>query len=373
LSPPLNRSSSLMMKSCLALFCLSLGGSQIAQGFVAPQNNGFRISTTIKNTLDDNSEDDANAEGSSTRRSLINSAAAASLSLALGSSNYLPVANAAVGTLPEFGDSEAIIQGLTVNVADKSQFDAMVEFLVNGFDFQILRQRIRDSVEEIWLGYGPEQLSIPGDFEIPVSSFGKYGGHMSLKLVLESRATKPLYRIGDDAPGNNIAFLQVGVPGYRISQMVAAGGKIVDAYGLINVVSPSGLPLRGIVGITPDPIMLVAVNCIDVKQSKAFYEKLGFVEQEYPYSRPSKGTTLFEPAPPPKSVYMAPSTSCMGVLLQPTKSKKITPNPAVESLNIVYNPTGDSDGDGMVLTDPSGLGVRFMSEKTFTAEEKITR
>ena len=61
--------------------------------------------------------------------------------------------------------------------------------------------------------------------------------------------------------------------------MVASGGKIIDAYGLVNVVSPSGLPFRGIVGITPDPLMLVAVNCKDVKESKAFYEQLGFVEQ----------------------------------------------------------------------------------------------
>ncbi|CAJ1969334.1 unnamed protein product [Cylindrotheca closterium] len=359
------------MKSYLALFCLSLGGSQIAQGFVAPQNSGFRVSTTIKNSFDVFSEELANEESSSARRSLIHSAAAASFSLALGGA-IVPAVNADVGTLPEFGDSEAIIQGLTVNVSDKSQLDGMVEFLVKGFDFQILRQRIRDTVEEIWLGYGPEQLSIPGDFEIPVSSFAKYGGHMSLKLVLDSRVMKPLYKGGDDAPGNNIDFLQVGVPGYRISQMVASGGKILDAYGLVNVVSPSGFPMRGIVGITPDPIMLVAVNCKDVKESKAFYEKLGFVEQEYPYSRPSKGTTIFEPAPPAKSVYMAPSAGCMGVLLQPTK-KRITPNPAVESLNIVYNPTNGNDGDGLLLTDPSGLGIRFMSASTFTEEEKKTR
>lgn len=71
----------------------------------------------------------------------------------------------------------------------------------------------------------------------------------------------------------------VGVPGYRISQMVAAGGNILDAYGLVNVVSPCGLPMRGIVGISPDPIMLVAVNCENVKESTAFYERLGFVEQ----------------------------------------------------------------------------------------------
>lgn len=61
--------------------------------------------------------------------------------------------------------------------------------------------------------------------------------------------------------------------------MVEAGGKIIDAYGLVNVVSPSGLPLRGIVGISPDPIMLIAINCKDLKESRAFYEQLGFVDQ----------------------------------------------------------------------------------------------
>ena len=61
--------------------------------------------------------------------------------------------------------------------------------------------------------------------------------------------------------------------------MVAAGGNILDAYGLVNVVSPCGLPMRGIVGISPDPIMFVAINCASVQKSKEFYQQLGFVEQ----------------------------------------------------------------------------------------------
>jgi hypothetical protein len=69
------------------------------------------------------------------------------------------------------------------------------------------------------------------------------------------------------------------VPTYRISQMVAAGGNIIDAYGLVNVISPCGLPMRGIVGISPDPIMFVAINCKKVKESVAYYQQLGFVEQ----------------------------------------------------------------------------------------------
>eukprot|EP00980_Cylindrotheca_fusiformis_P006525 scaffold1384_cov116-Cylindrotheca_fusiformis.AAC.3 len=308
---------------------------------------------------------------SESRRDLIHSAALVSGSFLLGGSANS--AHAAVGTLPEFGDSNAIIQGITLNVADKSQEEAMIRFLENGFNFQILRKRIRESVEETWLGFGPEQLSIPDDFELPVSSFAKYGGHASVNVRYDSKVLSPFYRIGQDAPGNNIAFLQVGVPGYRISQMVEAGGKIIDAYGLVNVVSPSGIPLRGIVGISPDPIMFIAINCKDVKESRAFYEQLGFVEQEYPFSRPSKGTTIFEPDIPKKAVYMAPSARCMGVLLLQSKSKKISANPAFESISIVYTPSGDNDGDGMIIKDPSGVNIRFQSAESFSAEEKVTR
>jgi hypothetical protein len=57
-------------------------------------------------------------------------------------------APATVGTLPEFGNTNAIIQGITVNVADKSQQDAMIDFLVNGFNFKVLRKRIADPVED---------------------------------------------------------------------------------------------------------------------------------------------------------------------------------------------------------------------------------
>ena len=51
-------------------------------------------------------------------------------------------------------------------------------------------------------------MSIPKNFELPVSSFNLYGGHASICLKCDSRATAPLYRSGDDAPGDSIAFLQ---------------------------------------------------------------------------------------------------------------------------------------------------------------------
>lgn len=154
------RKTYFMTRTSVALLCLALARTHIVQGFVPAQNHAVRVSTTVKNTVDDASDGD-DFECSLIRRSLFHSAAATSLSLALGGSN-LPVANAAVGNLPEFSDSDAIIQGLTVNVADRSQLDSMVDFLLNGFDFQILRQRIRDSVEEVvspsffdWITFHP--------------------------------------------------------------------------------------------------------------------------------------------------------------------------------------------------------------------------
>ena len=61
--------------------------------------------------------------------------------------------------------------------------------------------------------------------------------------------------------------------------MVANGGNVLDAYGYVNVISPSGLPMRAIVGISPDPIMFVAINCKNVRESQEYYQQLGFVEQ----------------------------------------------------------------------------------------------
>ena len=281
---------------------------------------------------------------------------------------------AAVGTLPEYKDTNVVLQGVTVRVADKSQQQAMINFMADAFEAKVLRKRIRGPVEETWMGFGPEQLSIPSDFEIPVSSFAQYGGHASIHVVCDERTTAPFYRVGDNAPGTNIAYLQLGLPMYRVSQMVKNGGNVLDAYGYVNVVSPSGLPIRSIVGISPDPIMFLALNCPNVAEAQAYYQKLGFVEQEYPYARPNKGMGQFEPVQPDKSVYMAPSKSGMGILFLPYKKKKVDPNPVVSSLNLVYTQAeGAEDSELGTLLDPLGVPIKFQSAKDFTAEEQSTR
>ena len=191
-----------------------------------------------------------------------------------------------------------------------------------------------------------------------------------------------------------MAYLQLGVPQYRISQMVKYGGNVLDAFGWVNVVCPAGLPIRAIVGIRPDPIMFLAINCIDITQSEEYYTQLGFFRQEYPYERLNSGQGQFEPPQPKKSVYLAPSSNCMGVLLLQNKNRKkeVVPNPVLRSINIVYNdptttiPTPNDDsspssGGGASPTvvnvepqimDPSSIPVSFIPQEYFEKEIKLT-
>jgi hypothetical protein len=357
-----------------------------------------KYKTTISNKNDSNNNFNIN----SSRRNVVGHMMSiaslglmSSVQIPYGNNNNNNNANAAVGTLPELVNTDYVLQGITVRVNDKSQLNTMIQFLQDGFNFNILRRRIRGSVEEVWLGFGPEQLAIPNEFTIPISSFSQYGGHASICIVYDSSdvIANPYYRIGDDVPGNNIAYVQVSVPGYRVSQMVANGGTILDAYGIVDVVSPVGLPIRGIVGIVPDPIMFIAINCIDVKKSQQYYEQIGFTKQEYPFARPSNGTGQFEPPQPKRSIYLSQSSNCLGILLlQSKRLKKVTTNPVVQSLNIVYSPNAvtnnnnnnnsedenDISDDSTTtiasrLIDPSGVPLRFQPFNEFEQEEKETR
>lgn len=125
---------------------LFLGES--ASAFQVQRANVGKLSLTLK-AIDDNHLEvvDSEPQGLYSRRSILGTAATAAGALAV--ETCLPDhASAAVGTLPEYADTNAIIQGITVNVADKTQQDNMIDFLVNGFDFEVLRKRINGPVEE---------------------------------------------------------------------------------------------------------------------------------------------------------------------------------------------------------------------------------
>mmetsp|Transcript_34027 Transcript_34027/g.82319 ORF Transcript_34027/g.82319 Transcript_34027/m.82319 type:complete len:428 (+) Transcript_34027:53-1336(+) len=359
-------------------------------------------SSSDGDAVDESSPDDEIHQHAktTTRRSLLRRSLAATTAAAtaLVTATTAPnshhgalVANAALGTLPEYADANAALAGLTIDVADRNQYDETIAFFTTAFDgMKVLRRRGASGgiiLRETWLGFGPETLSIPPNFELPVSSPALYGGHASLHIRYDPQATSIPYRRSSGefndapAPGDNIAYLQIGVPGYRISQMTSNGGNVLDAYGWVNVVSPAGLPVRGIVGIRADPMMFLAVNCNDVGASEEFYAKLGFVRQEYPYARLNQGQGQFEPPQPSKSVYIAPSANSMGILLlQNAKKKKaVVPNPVVRSLNVVYTPQEGGEAEEASaadlepqLKDPSSVPISFVSQDYLEKEIKKT-
>lgn len=59
-----------------------------------------------------------------------------------------------MGTLPEFQDTNAIFQGVTIDVTDKAQYEETIQFFTNSFDgMTVLRERggdgggiVRDTV-----------------------------------------------------------------------------------------------------------------------------------------------------------------------------------------------------------------------------------
>ena len=118
--------------------------SSVTDGFLIGVQSGTRTITQSLSALnvvpDDSKCDEIGVSGE--RRSLLRKAMTAPLLIG-GLRIQSQPANAAVGTLPEFADTNAILQGLTITVADQSQQDAMIKFLENGFEFTVTRKRIQ--------------------------------------------------------------------------------------------------------------------------------------------------------------------------------------------------------------------------------------
>jgi hypothetical protein len=88
-----------------------------------------------------------------TRRGIMNRAAAMAATAAVTTFGIIMPPQeslAAMGSLPELSDpnTNAILQGVTVSVADLSQQESMIQFLTQGFSFQILRQQTTDSITD---------------------------------------------------------------------------------------------------------------------------------------------------------------------------------------------------------------------------------
>ena len=136
--------------------CVAVATSRFVDGFTIASSlrSGFQTNHILLGQSNDSLElvpeesgDVASVE-LSRRKMMAKTAALASFSFLPAAIGSPARSSAAVGTLPEFSDTNAIVNGLTVNVADASQQQAMIDFLTGAFDFVVQRQRIQGSVEE---------------------------------------------------------------------------------------------------------------------------------------------------------------------------------------------------------------------------------
>jgi len=183
---------------CLAILYIVF--IECLYGFVIP-DDGIRYLRRIY--LNNSKRSSSDQVETMDRRSLLLCGLTAA---ALPFASPVSPAQAFVGNLPEFQDTNAVLKGITVKVTDPTQLKQMISFLQICFDFKVLRSTADGS--DVWMGFGPEQMSIPAEFRLPVSSFQDYGGHASIHIRYDSQATFSYYRGDGVALGDNVAYVQ---------------------------------------------------------------------------------------------------------------------------------------------------------------------
>ena len=198
---------------------------------------------------------------------------------------------------------------IEVEVADP---EATVTFLT-----MALGMRAAETPSGTAVSFGPTELRQPAGFYPGISSFDEDGGHCAI-VVRRGPGTDP---------GTGLAYVQISMPFIRASKLFRYGGNVTDAYGVVNVIAPGGLPLRLLVGdeIT-DRCMYVALRAKDVYASAQFLEKqLGMRRLDYPRARPpTKDESPFDPNPPRGSAFLGFCPDSLGILLLPTDKNRFT-------------------------------------------------
>lgn len=117
---------------------------------------------------------------------------------------------------------QSFLQGLTVNVPDMA---AAVAFWKGGMGALVLDTRLVQGVNVTRIGFGSQSLKADD------------GAKFALELV-ETPGKSAIEE------GGIVEYVQLAMPVFRISQVLAFGGKIISAYGWTELIAPGGLPLR---------------------------------------------------------------------------------------------------------------------------------
>eukprot|EP00965_Chrysotila_dentata_P067238 2225273-Pleurochrysis_carterae.AAC.1 len=246
------------------------------------------------------------------------------------------------------------LQRLTLPVDD---INAAVNFWRNGMGALVQSTRIENGANMTVMSFGPETLRRDD------------GGKFAIELVEAGQGVR-------GAPESQVfQYVQLGMPVFRLSQVMANGGEIVSAYGWTNLVAPGGIPLRVRIDESRrDPFEFVAIRASNMKAAIKHYEGLGMTAGKPSGGRKLDfaGSTIFEdsdalePDREVGSVLMSfgdPSSST-GILLLPPKSRKALALPAPLRLRAVANTSPAQAPD---VKSPDGLGIVFTTPEAYEA------
>ena len=244
---------------------------------------------------------------------------------------------------------------LTVPVPDMA---VAVTFWTAGCGALLLDTRIVDGRNVTRIGYGPESLRKDD------------GGKFSLELI---ESAEPSQMGAENAV---VQYIQLGIPVFRLSRVMATGGEIVSAYGWTELVAPGGIPLRVQIDENRrDPFQFVALRCNDLEATKKHYAAHGMAVQQVEASRKKisfsinsnslyENTDAFEPEREKQSTLMGydEKLDSTGLLLLPPKSrsKLDKPNP-----NLQLSVVGSKLSTAPPEVSPDGLRSVFVAEKEF--------
>jgi len=167
------------------------------------------------------------------------------------------------------------------------------------------------------------------------------GAKFAIELVQSKGPRAPNF----DPEGGVVQYVQMALPVFRLSQVMANGGDIISSYGWTELTAPGGLPLRVRIDETRrDPFEFVALRTSDLERTTAHYTALGM--------------TLLEKTSGGKKFKLGGS---WGVYQESVDAFEIDREPGTVQMSYVRNGNEETakQTTGLLLLPPKKRGARL--------------
>lgn len=236
--------------------------------------------------------------------------------------------------------------------------ESAVSFWTGGCGALVLDTRLINGKNVTRVGFGPESL------------YKDDGAKFAMELVESSEPSQ----LGE--PNAVVQYLQLAMPVFRLSKVMAFGGEIESAYGWTQLQAPGGIPLRVRIDETRrDPFEFVAVRTNNLAQTTKHYQEQGMRVLEKKQRKKLKGLSIdanslfedesaFEPDRELGAVLLGWDDAAVatGLLLLPPKSRaKLDAVPSSIRLSVV------GAAPMPEVSSPEGLRSVFIRSPDFEA------